>query len=141
MKRIVTLMIVGLFMFGFSAHASGFRKDVVIAWDQLGLDASFKQFKKANKINQQEILTALLARANEEYYKCKSIEEIYDLRDKLQIIRFYNERAKQEFITVTNGINKLNRKLIDVEAKYKKTHVILNSRDADNYSGWGQELD
>ena len=141
MKRFLSLAIVGLLLFSFSATASGFRKDVVIIWEQLGQDASFKQFKKANKINQQEILTALLARANEEYYKCKTLDDIYDLREKLQIIRFYNERAKQEFITVTNGINTLNRKLIDVEANYKKTKVILNSRDADNYSGWGQELD
>ena len=123
-----------------AASQLGRRKDVVIVYEQLSSDASFKQFKKATKACQLENLTALLARANEEYFKCKTIEDVYKLRDQLELIKFYNNNADQKSITITNGIVSLDRKITDVIAEYKDVKILhLGSREY--YSGRGQELD
>ena len=78
MKRFISLvaLTIGLLMI-FDSCAVGRRKDVVIAYEHLNADASFKQFKKATKTNQIEILSALVRRANDEYLKCQTIDDLY----------------------------------------------------------------
>ena len=74
MKRILTIVVVALIaaiILPVSATAGPLkRNDVHISYEQISTDASFKQFKKATKSNQIEILHFLVSRANEEYLKC-----------------------------------------------------------------------
>lgn len=136
---VVAFVIASFLVFDSCASAQiGRKKDVVIVYEQLSLDASFKQFKKATKACQLENLNNLMARANEEYYKCKTIEDVYKLRDQLELIKFYNNNADQKSISVTNAIVTLDRKIVDVEAAYKEEKVIhLGGREY--YSGRGQD--
>ena len=83
MKNILSLAVIALFtLASVSCFAQG-RKDVVISLDQVHTDAAFKQYKKANKMNQLEIVTDLLRQANDEYKACETIDEIRDLREDL----------------------------------------------------------
>jgi len=111
--------------------------DVVVTYEQLPLDASFKQFKKATKTNQIEILNYLVSRANEEYLKCKTIDDLYNVKEGLNMIKFYNNEAKQKSIAVTNAIRKLDSEILQTEAIYKKESYVDASRT--NYQNKGQE--
>lgn len=138
-KFIFAVAFVATVLFTTDCAAQRLRNDVLINYDQLSADASYKQFKKASKANQLENLNLLMNRANEEYYKCKSIEDVYKLRDQLELIKFYNNNAKQKSIAITNAIIVLDRKIVDVEATYKEKAVV-NVGSSEFYSGRGQEL-
>ena len=140
MKRIFSIiaLFLGLLMI-LDSCASGRRKDVVISYEQLSADASFKQFKKATKTNQIENLTALVRRANEDYLKCQTIEDLYTVKEQLDLIKFYNDNADQKSITVTNEIRKLEHAITQTEAEFKGQKVIEGSRSY--YSDHGQETD
>jgi hypothetical protein len=140
MKKFLSIvaLTLGLLMV-FDSCAVGRRKDVVIAYEQLSADASFKQFKKATKTNQIEILTALVRRANEEYLKCQTIDDLYELKEQLDLIKFYNENADQKSITVTNDIRKLDNSITQTEAEFKGQKVIEGNRTL--YRDRGQEMD
>ena len=139
MKRFISLaaLAIGLLMI-FDSCAIGRRKDVVIAYEQLNADASYKQFKKATKTNQIEILTALVRRANDEYLKCQTIDDLYAVKEQLDLIKFYNENADQKSITVTNDIRKLDNSITQSEAEFKGEKVIEGSRTI--YRDRGQEM-
>jgi hypothetical protein len=143
MKRILTIVVVALIaaiILPVSATAGPLKKrnDVHLSYEQISTDASFKQFKKATKSNQIEILHFLVSRANEEYLKCQTIEDLYNVKEQLDIIKFYNETAKQKSIAVTNAIRKLDNQITQSEAEYKKEVIIEGTRT--HYRDRGQEL-
>lgn len=115
------------------------RKDVHLAYNQITTDASFKQFLKATKVNQIEILNFLVKEANQAYLDCETIEELYDVKEHLQIIKHFNNNAKQKSMSVTHEIRVLDNKITQTEAEYKKDIVIEGSRT--DYWNKGQELD
>ena len=140
MKRIITIIATAIVACAFASESfAQLRKDVVITPDQAHLDASFKQFKKASKTNQIEILTYLVECANEAYLECKTIEDLYEVKEQVNVIKFYNGQAKQNSITITNSIRKLDHKITQTEAEYKKTKVIEGTRTF--YQNYGQEMD
>ena len=134
MKRIIAIMVAIAAMFMASCAT---YNDVVVTYEQLPLDASFKQFKKATKTNQVEILNYLVSRANEEYLKCKTIDDLYNVKESLNMIKFYNNEAKQKSIAVTNAIRKLDSEILQTEAIYKNESYVDASRT--NYQNKGQE--
>ena len=134
MKRFTAIMVAIAAMFMASCAT---YNDVVVTYEQLPLDASFKQFKKATKTNQIEILNYLVSRANEEYLKCKTIDDLYNVKEGLNMIKFYNNEAKQKSIAVTNAIRKLDSEILQTEAIYKKESYVDASRT--NYQNKGQE--
>ena len=136
MKRIIAIAIAALFIFAGDANAQS-RNDVIVPYEQLALDASFKQFQKASKANQIEILNYLVSRANEEYLKCKNIDDLYNVKEGLNMIKFYNNEAKQKSIAVTNAIRKLDSEILQTEAIYKNESYVDASRT--NYQNKGQE--
>lgn len=141
MKKIITIIATAIFACACASLASAqIRKDVVITPDQAHLDASFKQFKKASKSNQIEILNYLVDCANEAYLDCKTIEDLYDVKEQMNVIKFYNSHAKQNSITIVNAIRKLDNKITQTEAAYKKAKVI-DRGTATYYQDYGQELD
>ena len=132
MKRIITMVAVAVATLFISSCATAgviTRNDVHISYEQISTDASFKQFKKATKANQIEILNFLVSRANEEYLKCETIDDLYNVKEQLDIIKFYNNNAKQKSISVTNAIRKLDTQITQAEAEYKKEVVIDGTRD------------
>jgi hypothetical protein len=140
MKRIITMVAVAVATLFISSCATAgviTRNDVHISYEQISTDASFKQFKKATKANQIEILNFLVSRANEEYLKCETIDDLYSVKEQLDIIKFYNNNAKQKSISVTNAIRKLDTQITQAEADYKKEVVIEGTRDY--YRDHGQE--
>ena len=141
MKRIITMVAVAVATLFISSCATAgviTRNDVHISYEQISTDASFKQFKKATKANQIEILNFLVSRANEEYLKCETIDDLYNVKEQLDIIKFYNETAKQKSIAVTNAIRKLDNQITQSEAEYKKEVIIEGTRT--HYRDRGQEL-
>ena len=134
MKRFTAIMVAIAAMFMASCAT---YNDVVVTYEQLPLDASFKQFKKATKTNQIEILNYLVTRANEEYLKCKTIDDLYNVKEGLNMIKFYNNEAKQKSISVTNAIRRLDNEITQTEAAYKKETVIESNRTI--YQNKGQE--
>lgn len=134
MKRFTAIMVAIAAMFMASCAT---YNDIVVTYEQLPLDASFKQFKKATKTNQIEILNYLVSRANEEYLKCKTIDDLYNVKESLNMIKFYNNEAKQKSIAVTNAIRKLDSEILQTEAIYKNESYVDASRT--NYQNKGQE--
>lgn len=140
MKRIISIVIViAACVLSFSAQAQS-HKDVHISYEQIVTDASLKQFLKASKINQIEILNFLVDAANEAYLKCETIEELYEVKEKLAIIKHYNNSAKQSSMPVTHAIRVLDNKITRTEIEYKGGNIIIEN-SVSNYSNRGQELD
>lgn len=140
MKKIITIIFAAIVaLSSSSASYAQFRKDVHISYEQITTDASFKQFLKASKVNQIEILNYLMGEANAKYLACETIEELYDVKEHLELIKLYNNSARQKSVAITNAIRVLDNKITQTEAEYKKETVIEGSRT--NYSNFGQELD
>lgn len=139
MKKIITIIAVAMaaFAFSFDASAQNKRGDVFISYDMLTSDASFRQFKKAKKSNQIEILNYLVDQAKEKYLECETIEQLYDVKERLDLIKFYNSNATQKSISITNAIRTLENKIIQTEAEYKNEVVIRSERD--DYQDKGQD--
>lgn len=139
MKKIITLIFAAIVALSSCASFAQFRKDVHISYEQITTDASFKQFLKASKVNQMEILNYLMSEANAKYLACETIEDLYDVKEHLELIKLYNNSARQKSVAITNAIRVLDNKITQTEAEYKKETVIEGSRT--NYSNFGQELD
>lgn len=139
MKRFIAIIIAAVAMFAFTESAAAqSRNDVVLSYDQITMDASFNQFMEATAQNQTEILNYLISCAREAYYKCKTIEDLYEVKEQLDIISFYNDNAYTKSISVTSGIRKLRNEIIQTEAEYKNT-VVIQTEKKHSYENKGQE--
>lgn len=123
-----------------SCATAGVRKDVFISYDQLGTDAAYKQFRKANKINQAEILTNLVDQCESQYKRCQTVDDLYDVKENLNVISFWIGDAEQKFIAITKRIRTLNLKINDTIAEVKNQTIIQIQGGSTGYSGSGQEF-
>lgn len=142
MKKIaiaLMLSIIGMIVLESCGAARG-RKDVVITYEQLGTDAAYKQFRKADKQNQSEILTYLMDQSEKKYKDCETVEDLYDVKENLEIIKFWINRADQKFISITKRIRSLDRNIDETIAEVKKQTVIQVQGSQTGYSGYGQEM-
>lgn len=142
MKKIaiaLMLSIIGMIVLESCGAARG-RKDVVITYEQLGTDAAYKQFRKADKQNQSEILTYLMDQSEKKYKECETVEDLYDVKENLEIIKFWINRADQKFISITKRIRSLDRNIDETIAEVKKQTVIQVQGSQTGYSGYGQEM-
>lgn len=137
----VVIFFVGILTFDSCASSWGIRKDVFISYDQLGTDAAYKQFRKANKQNQAEILNNLVDQCENEYKHCESVDDLYEVKENLEIIKFWISNADQKYIAITKRIRTLDRNLDDTIAEVKKQTVIQMQGGAIGYGSYGQELD
>lgn len=137
MKRIITIIVAIVAACAFSSNADAQilqkRTNVYISYEMLTSDASFRQFDKARKDNQIEILNYLIAQAQKKYVECETIEQLYDVKEHLELIKLYNNSAKQKSISVTNSLRSLENKIIQTEAEYKKEVVIGTDKDTYEY--------
>lgn len=140
-KFLVSLVTVFFIIAGMDSCAaqSLSRKDVIIPLDMIHTDAAFKQFKKATKMNQAEILNEFLRQANTEYKECETIEEIRDLRENVVLINRYIASGKQSFMSAQKEYNILFNKINKTIREYEGGTTIYN--ETGGYYDFGQELD
>ena len=112
---------------------------VAATLDQIHTDAAIKQFKKANKMNQAEILNEFLRQANAEYKKCETIEEIRDLRENVVLINRYLASGKQSFMSAQKDYNILYNKINKTIRDYEGGTTVYN--EAGGFYDFGQEVD
>lgn len=137
MKKILFILVSILFVV--SCGAQGWlRKDVIISLDQIHTDAAFKQFKKATKMNQAEILNEFLRQANTEYKECDTIDQIRDLRENVVLIQRYLASGKQSFMSAQKEYNILSNKINKTIREYEGGTTIYN--ETGGYYDFGQEL-
>ncbi|MBO5419873.1 MAG: hypothetical protein J6A22_07285 [Bacteroidales bacterium] len=137
MKKILFILVSILFVV--SCGAQGWlRKDVIISLDQIHTDAAFKQFKKATKMNQAEILNEFLRQANTEYKECDTIDQIRDLRENVVLIQRYLASGKQSFMSAQKEYNILFNKINKTIREYEGGTTIYN--ETGGYYDFGQEL-
>lgn len=139
MKKILLFLVAVLFS-GISACSaqSWNRNDVLIPLDMIHTDAAFKQFKKASKMNQAEILNELLRQANKSYVECETIEEIRDLRENVVLINRYLVSGKQAFMSAQKEYNILFNKINKTIREYEKGTTLY--LETSGYYDFGQEL-
>lgn len=117
------------------------RKDVHINLNEIHSNAMHKQFIKANKLNQLEIMQRLAKQANDAYYAADSIDELYALRQDVNtLLTKYmlrmNKESMGEIEYTLNLLNsKIDRSIRDAEGDKTGT------RGINSYSVFGQELD
>jgi hypothetical protein len=144
MKKSFALLVAFFFagLIGCScASGFGIRKDVFISYDQLGTDAAYKQFRKANRQNQAEILISLVDHAEKEYKNCESLNDLYDVVEHVELIKNLFNNGDQRFIAITTRIRKLERNLYDTIDEVKGSTTTRIVGGSTGYSGYGQELD
>lgn len=123
-----------------SCTVQGFgRKDVTIPLELIHTDAAFKQYKKARKMNQLEIINEFIRQANAKYKECKTIDDVRDLRENVVLIKRYIASGKQGFMSATKDYNLLYNKINKTIKEYEGGTTIYHE-DAGFYD-FGQELD
>lgn len=123
-----------------SCAAQGFgRKDVLIPLEQIHTDAALKQYKKATKMNQMEIINEFLRQANAKYKACKTIDEVRDLRENVKIINRYIVSGKQSFMSAQKDYNILYNKINKTIKEYEGGTTLYHEEGG--FYDFGQELD
>lgn len=96
MKKILVFAVLvltsAMFVNSCIAQTPGWRKSITIHFDELNHPSTQKLFNQANKTCQYDNLTSLLREAEDEYYKCRSLEDLYELDTKMDVLKkFLNE--------------------------------------------------
>lgn len=136
-KIIIALFVVLAGVMTLDSCAAG-RRDIFISYDQLGTDAAFKRYKQANKQNQAEILNNLLDQADREYRRCESVDDLIEVREKVDIIAFMAERGRQSYIAVTKRIRTLKEKINSTIAEVTGQTIIQIDGGNAAYRGFNQ---
>lgn len=140
-KFLISLMTVMFILSGMtSCAAQGFgRKDVTLPLNLIHTDAAFKQFKKATKMNQLEIINEFIRQANDQYKECETIEEIRDLRENVALINRYLVSGRQSFMSAQKDYNILYNKINKTIREYEGAQYVVP--DTGGFYDFGQELD
>lgn len=119
------------------------RNDVLISLDQLDQDAAMRQFKKAKKGNQLEIIRLLIDQANKRFYECKTEEDLDNLQEKLNLVMWYHSQAKSKSIYNTTSINDLAKKIekVKVELSGGTPVIIQQGVNRDAYRFINQDME
>ncbi len=130
MKKILTFIAaVSLMLIAteFSANA----QRTVINLSEVHLDASWENFKKASQQNKTDILVELMRQANLAYEACETIEEVYELKERLVNVQTYQDyhRYKKRSMAVQNSINTLNTKLNKTIREYEGGVLVMHDRE------------
>ena len=140
MKKILFALIAIFFAYtAMTSCAAQNRKDVTLPLDLIHTDAAFKQFKKANKMNQLEIINEFIRQANAEYKACETIEDLRVLRERVTLIKRYLVSGKQGFMSATMDYNLLYNKINKSIRDYEDGTTIYT--ETGGYYDFGQEMD
>lgn len=72
----------------------GWRNSITIHLYELNHVSTLKLFNKATKECQFNNITNLLREAEDRYYECESLEDLYDLDTKMDVIKQFLDEAK-----------------------------------------------
>ncbi len=130
MKRISLIICASLALLLMSSTASSardrnVRNDVMINLEQLDQDAAMRQFSKARKDNQLEIIRYLIDEANKKFYECKTEEDLDKLLERLSLITWYHNQAKAKSIYNTSSINELAKKIEKVKREITGGNTVI----------------
>mgnify|MGYP003484600944 FL=1 len=141
MKKILVLAVLmlssAMFVNDCVAQTPGWRKSITIHFDELNHPSTRKLFNQANKACQYDNLTNLLREAEDEYYKCRSLEELYELDTKMDVLKSFlnesrisNSQAEADFKVLQRKI----RRSIAVEegVDYDMDNDVRGNRGQDN---------
>ena len=140
MKTLRTILVALFAVVSISACGLG-RKDVHINLNEIHSNAMHKQFIKANKLNQLEIMQRLSKQANDAYYAADSLDELYALRQDVNtlLLKYVRSMNKESMGEIEYALNLLNTK-IDKSIREAEGDSI-GTRGVNTYSVFGQELD
>ena len=139
MKKLLLLLTAVLLTASFMPTSAQMgRNDVLIPLDMIHTDAAFKQFKKATKMNQSEIINEFLRQANQQYVECETIDEIRDLRENVLLINRYLVSGKQGFMSAQKEYNILFNKINKTIREYEKGTTLY--LETGSYDDFGQDL-
>lgn len=140
MKKILFALIAIFFAYAaMTSCAAQSRKDVTLPLDLIHTDAAFKQFKKANKMNQLEIITEFIRQANAEYKACETIEDLRVLRERVVLINRYLVSGKQAFMSAQMDYNLLYNKINKSIREYEGGTTVYS--ETGGYYDFGQEVE
>jgi hypothetical protein len=129
MKKILLVCMTVLMVVTCAAQGFG-RRAVAIPFELIHTDAAFRQFKKAKKATQAEILNEFLRQANEEYKACETIDEVRDLREDVVLIQRYLYSGKQKwqthFLSAQKEYNLLFNKINKTIREYEGGTTVYN---------------
>ncbi len=142
MKRIIVFVLTAVFALSVSQNANAQlfkdRSDVTIDLNRIHLDASLTRFCQASKENQAEILNELLRQANEAYVNCETVEEVYDLRQRLNLIKnSYMTEAKKAVVrqvSIQHAVETLETKILKTLREYEGGTLVFQDSNV-QYNG------
>ena len=140
MKKILSVVVLAIAFIALATPCSAqtWRKDVSLTLQEIHTDAAIKQYKKASKQNQLEILTELLKQANKAYKNCKNIDEVYELRESVVLIERYLASGKQSFMSIQKDYNILYNKINKTIRVHEGGTTVYH--ETGGYRDFGQEL-
>ena len=139
MKKFFWFLILAVLFSSCSSTYYYSRKDVLIPFSQISTDAAFKQFKKADKMNQSEILNNFIREANAEYKRVDDIDGVRNLRENVVLIQRYLASGRQSFMPIQKDYNILYNKINKTIREYEGCTTVY--REEGVYYDFGQELD
>jgi hypothetical protein len=85
--------------------------DIILTLEQLEHPAAMRLYNQASTQNQHENLTALLKEAEKAYYKCSTIDELYLLDVRMDIIGKMIDLTREPITKIEADYKILRRKL------------------------------
>lgn len=116
------------------------RTDTHINLSDIHSNAKHKQFIKANKLNQLEIMNRLAKQANDAYYASETLDELYALRQDVNVLltKYVLKMNKESMGEIEYALNILNNK---IDRSIREAEGDTNGgRGINSYSVFGQEL-
>ena len=141
MKKILIILVAAMAVLSSASCGALGRKDVHINLADIHSNAMHKQFMKATKLNQLEIMQHLYRQANDAYYAAENLDQLYVLREDVNVllIKYIARMNKESMGEIQNSLNilqtKIDRSIRDAENDNTGT------RGTRSYNVFGQELD
>lgn len=141
MKRLLIILAAVIATVSASSCAALGRKDVHINLPDIHQNAMHKQYMKANKLNQLEIMQHLYRQANDAYYAAETVDQLYALREDVNALLniYLAKMSKESMGDIQKQLNllntRINRSISAVEGDKG------GEKGSSSYRVFGQELD
>ena len=141
MRRLIVIALLSFFAYTVMPVCDAQRKkDVFIPLDLIHTDAAFKQFKRASRMNQYEILSDFIRQGNERYLLCENMNDLKVLREHVSHIDKYMKSARQSYVSLQMEHKLLWHKIAKSREPYVG-EIPVGIDVLSEYSDFGQDLD
>lgn len=139
MKKILVLavLVLSASIFATDCYAQrGWRNSLAIHLYELNHPSTLKMFNKATKECQYDNITNLLREANEAYRQCKTLDDLYDLDTKMDVINQFLKESKISHSQAEADFKKLQRKIrrsiaVEEGVDYDMSNDVRGNRSQD----------